>query len=364
MKITPYTLILLLFSMSTFATNKTMSIILDSEINELTNKNCFKDWTDDLEQKGYLISYHPVKKQEQNLKTYKSILKEYSPDTLFFLGDLKLPKLDLIQKNLKDRSKNIIVKTETIFPLFSENKFPHQGKDISNSYMRSLKTSVGVLNLIFHRAPNYSKKGLIHQYCEYFKKSLRYKNCERADKLNIASMVDKDFTQLENDIYQLSSHAKKYSHLTDILQKDNLDFAFIAAHANSKKIYYGKGENKQTLSVGSLVKMNISTRFLNLYSCRVFEDNSKYSIGKAFIGSKSKTLGVIGSTKTGALAYPKIFFDLLKKGYTFSDALMRYTRFYATSYGVRNSYLDNNGNHGGLIFYGDPTLSLHTCRDE
>jgi hypothetical protein len=74
-------------------------------------------------------------------------------------------------------------------------------------------------------------------------------------------------------------------------------------------------------------------------------------------------LGVLGSTKSGALAYPKIYFDLLKKGYTFGEALLRYVKYYATSYGGDDSHLDNNGYHSGLVFYGDPTLDLHSCKE-
>ena len=363
MIIRPFAFILLLLSLSSWATAQTMSIVIDSNLNELATKKCFNRWIEDLENKGYLIFYHSLKKNEQTLERYKSIIRSDSPTTLFLLGDLAIPKMDLIQRDKTDRTKNKIVNTESLFPLYSTRDFPKLGKDSDKTYFKSIDISIGVLNLIYHRAPNYSSNGIISQYCDYFNKVTKYKNCEQKDELKTGSMVDLDFNQLDDDIFHLDRGAKKYKALDDLIQENQLDFSFLAAHANSKKIYFGKGEKQQTLTINSLLKKKISTRFFNLYSCRILEDNGKYSIGKAFFGKHSETLGLLGSAKSGALAYPQIYFDLLKKGYNFGDALRRYIKYYAVTYGGSDSYFDNNGYHSGLIFYGDPTLDLHACKE-
>jgi hypothetical protein len=345
-----------------YAQGKVMTILIDQKVEDLVLETCFQDWSRNLEENGYFLNIHTVSAPEQNLKHYKSLIQYDSPDYLFLLGDLKLPKMKLLQRDKKNRSINKIVETETLFPLYSSSAFPKLGKTGSKSYFSQAQISIGALNLLYHRSTKYSHKGIIKRYCEYFSKAVTYKTCERSGDIKAASMVDTDFGQLKGNIKDLTLNSKRYSSYDDILVENNLDMAFLAAHANSKKIYYGKGEKTQSLTVTTLLKKKITTKFFNLYSCRVFEDNGKYSVGKAFLGQHSETLGVLGSTKSGALAYPKIYFNLLKKGYSFGEALLRYVKYYSTSYGGVDSHLDNNGYHSGLVFYGDPTLDLHSCK--
>jgi hypothetical protein len=353
---------LLLFSLNLLAQEKFMTIFLDKNIQDLSLEPCFQKWSKNLGEKGFFINIHVLSPKDQNIKMYKSLIQHDAPDYLFFMGDLKLPKMKLIQKDKKDRSKNIVVETETLFPLYSLDSFPKLGGVKSQVFFEDSNISIGVLNLIYHRSTKYSHKGIKKRYCEYFEKNLIYKTCEKSNNIKVAQMIDTDFFQLESDLSVLTTDSKKYSSFKDILEVNNLDMGFIAAHANSKKIYYGYGNNEKILTVSTLLKTKITTKFLNLYSCRVFEDNISYSVGKAFIGQHSETLGVLGSTKSGALAYPKIYYNLLKEGYSFGEALLRYVKYYATFYGGSDAYLDNNGYHSGLIFYGDPTLTLHSCK--
>jgi hypothetical protein len=351
-----------MFSQGLLAQDKLMTIFLDKNIQDIVVKPCFNSWTRTLESQGYFVSIHVLEAKDQNLENYKSLIKIDSPDYLFFLGDLKLPKKKLIQRNKKNRKENIIVETETLFPLYSQQEFPKLGNRASDIFFDDADLSMGVLNLIYHRSTKYSHKGIISRYCEYFQKNVKYKNCEKSDEIKVAQMIDSDFVQLDDDLQKLSKESKKYTSFDEVISKNNLDMGFIAAHANSKKIYYGKGEAKTTLTVSSLLKTKITTKFFNLYSCRVFENNNTHSVGKAFIGKHSETLGVLGSTKSGALAYPEIYFNYLKEGLTFGKALLKYVKYYATYYGGVDAHLDNNGYHSGLIFYGDPTLTLHSCK--
>lgn len=351
----------LILSLSSLAQSKNMTIVLDKDLEDIMFEDCFGNWEQQLKDQGYNTSISIVNQEDQNLKNYKRIISAENPNYLFLLGDIKLPKRTLLQKDKYDRSKNKLVTTETIFPLYSKRAFPQNGVKGAINFFKNANISIGALNLVYERSTKYSHTGLLKRYCEYFNKVTQYKACEKEPNIKAAAMIDSDFSQLKGDIKTLTKNSKRYSSFQDIMTGD-FDFTFLAAHANSKKIYYGKNEKQQTLTVTSLLKTKIKTKFFNLYSCRVFEDNGKYSVGKAFIGKHSETLGVLGSTKSGALAYPKIYFDLLKKGYTFGEALLRYVKYYATYYGGSESYLDNNGYHSGLIFYGDPTQDLHRCK--
>lgn len=351
-----------LFSFGVFASN--LTVILDKDLEGLKRTVCFHEWIQELEFEGYYVSVETLSKENHNYSNYKRIIRETRAKTVFLLGDLRIPKLSLLQKNKHNRNENVHVLAETLFPLYSEASFDKNGVDPNNVFFQDADISVGVLNLIYHRAENYSKKGLLSQYCKYFKKNIAYRTCDRGDSVKAAAAIDSDFYQLKGDVKLISNKAKTYTQIKDLLTGNNLDFAHIAAHANSKSIVYGKKNTpqRQSISTNAILKTDITTKFFNLYSCKVFEDKYKYNIGKAFIGGHSETLGVIGSTKSGAMAYPRIFFNYIKRGMPFGKALLKYLKYYATSYGGQDSYLDNNGYHSGLIFYGDPTLDLHSCK--
>lgn len=341
---------------------KLVSIFMDSEIKELASQSCFAKWIKALEKENYFIIYHVIEKQNQNLKYYKDILKEEQPDYLINLGNLKMPEVNLKQRNKTDRSINEVNLVQSYFPLYSVKKFPANGIETAGEYFQSASIAIGQINLAYHHT-KISPEKLIAQYCSYFSKNLKYRNCEKSASLNTKALIEDHFVQLKDSMKTLDRNFVTLKDYSEVDNDELADLTFIAAHANSRNLYVTNNGQYGPIHVEGLIKAKNNSRFWNMYSCRIFENKGKINVGQALMLSNSPTLGVIGSTKSGAMAYPQFFNKYLSQGQTFGEALLNYIKYISVYYGGSEAYLDNNGYNGGLIFSGDPTLDLHACKE-
>ncbi len=347
---------------------KVLSLLIDREIHEISVRDCFKQWIQELENEDYVIFYHVLGKESQNLKSYKEIITNDQPDYVIKLGNLKMPEVQLAQRNKKDRSIKEVISVQSYFPLMSLEPFPKEGRDSSKKYFRSASVAIGQINLAYHMSSTpLPKNQLLDQYCAYFEKNLAYRNCERKVKPKASAMVESDFPNMEKSLTTIDPKYVLYQDFSKMIERKSVDMTFVAAHGTSRTLFVTNQGSHKGIHVSELASMPNNSRFWNLYSCNILNNTDQANVGRSLMLTSSPTLGVLGSTKSGAMAYPQFFFKSLSEGQTFGKALLSYLKFMALEYLVlidQESYFDNNGYHGGLIFNGDPTLKFYGCAEE
>jgi hypothetical protein len=375
------TLLSTLGSASTWAAQSVL-VVLDQDLQKLSQMECYLAWKTRLKAEGYAIE----EKSVEHVKSAAATLEwtQDRPDIagVILIGDLQLPAIRIpINRMDVDNDAKFIAKLKlgqvkvdwtgdtqvaySFLPLMSDLRLDEASIKRPETF-RSLRRWVGLIS------DGTGKKGesteRLNRYCRYFQRNLEYRDCQPSDSIKSASYVAFDWKSAKSYFQFSTSNATEYRSLKKLLESSSMkespvtDFATLAAHSSSTN---HEGSLLPFVGVrrSTVRKINPRIRFYNLYACHSGDKVGDTNLAENYLMHTDETLGVYAPTTSGGFRLMRVaaLYAALKQGASFGDALVRYLKEDLANPRYPSDFEASLSYEGGMLFYGDPTLTLHGC---
>ncbi len=340
-------------------------IVVDENLKELDNKECFQTWIKQLKSEGHeaKVIFSENNFLIKNESQFRQMLQDENIEGAIFVGQFEIPKKKIFFYENDDRNTKFHTVQTILHLMAPQVPISKISELVSGEYnsFDNFKKQIGFINL-----PHGDNK--IINYCSYFSRNIAYRTCPTStskprvlwfnapdsSQAPHISVINDEFTEIKNllELYNDNPNSvEKY------------DFAEIAAHSNPRAhgIHYNiindpnfSGKEYDRVSVVNVKNFNTPIKFYTLVACSTAKSSFwGANIAETYFSQKD-TLGVIAMTKIASILKRDQLYGNLAKGYSFGETLVSYFN-YVVAMDIRATWFV------GLVYYGDPTLTLKSC---